>query len=57
MQWRAWIQCFALIFTGSLFSTVYYVLAIKYVALQKATLPGSVPDAAVVTWVVCLVWP
>lgn len=55
LQWRAWAQCFSLIWTGTLFSATYFVLAEKYVALQKDLVPGKVPDPALILWVVCLV--
>jgi hypothetical protein len=55
LQWRAWAQCFSLIWTGTLFSTAYFFLATKYVEMQKSLLPGTTPDQKVLLWVVCIV--
>lgn len=55
LQWRAWAQCFSLIWTGTLFSTAYLILATKYVDLQKSLLPGTTPDQGILLWVVCIV--
>lgn len=55
MQWRAWAQCFCLIFIGTLFSVAYYVLATKYVAVQNSLHSGKAPNSKIVAWVLCMV--
>jgi len=55
LQWRAWAQCLSLIFIGTLFSTAYYFLSKKYMALQQGLIPGNTPDPRVINWVECLV--
>jgi hypothetical protein len=55
LQWRAWAQCFCLIFIGTLFSVAYYVLATRYVAIQNGLHSGEAPNEKIIFWVGCMV--
>jgi hypothetical protein len=55
MQWRAWVQCFAVVFTGTLFAVAYYVLATSYIDVQHALAHGKTMDGDILNWVHCIV--